>query len=59
MKTPKAELRLDNAANIYPASLTKHYASLFRLHMVFVEDIDVEIMNHALENVSWRIPTFR
>lgn len=59
MKTPKAELRLDNAANIYPASLTKHYASLFRLHMVFVEDIDIEIMNRALENVSWRIPTFR
>ena len=59
MKTPKKELRLDNAANIYPASLTKHYASLFRLHIGFTEDIDVEVMNHALENVSWRIPTFR
>lgn len=59
MKTPKAELRLDNAANIYPASLTKHYASLFRMHISFDEDIDVPLMNHALENVSWRIPTFR
>lgn len=59
MKIPKAELRLDNAANIYPASLTKHYASLFRLHLIFAENIDTEIMNHALENVSLRIPTFR
>ncbi len=52
-------MRLDNAANIYPASLTKHYASLYRLGVRLRDDVDVPLLNCALESVSRRIPTFR
>ena len=53
------KLRLDNAANIYPASMTKHYSSLYRMRVTFTENIDKDILGQALERVSDRIPTFR
>ena len=59
MKTLESRLRLDNAANIYPASLTKHYCTLFRLRVTFTEDIDRALLSKALWRVSQRIPTFR
>lgn len=52
-------IRLDNAANIYPASLSKHYASLYRMRMTLTEIVDVPTLQHALERVSERIPSFR
>ena len=35
-----AKLRLDNAANIYPASMSKHYCSLYRMKVTLTENID-------------------
>ncbi len=54
-----ARMRIDNAANIYPASLSKHYASLYRMSVTLTETVDPVILQHALETVSDRIPTFR
>ena len=54
-----ARLRLDNAANIYPASMSKHYSSLYRMKVTLVDDIDTDILQTALLHVSERIPTFR
>lgn len=52
-------LRLDNAANIYPASLSKHYSSLYRLSVTLDAPVDGMLLQQALETVSRRIPTFR
>ena len=57
--TIPATLRLDNAANIYPASMSKHYSSLYRMKVTFTESIDTTILQEALLCVSERIPTFR
>lgn len=54
-----ATLRLDNAANIYPASMSKHYTSLYRMKVTLTEEIDVTLLQAALFRVSERIPTFR
>ena len=52
-------MRIDNAANIYPAALTKKYASLFRMSVTLTEPVDVRLLQEALETVSERMPTFR
>ena len=52
-------LRLDNAANIYPASMSKEYCSLYRIVITMTENIDVTLLQAALETVAERIPTFR
>ena len=54
-----ARMRIDNAANIYPASLSKHYASLYRMSVTLTEPVDITVLQQALETVSERIPTFR
>ena len=54
-----ATLRLDNAANIYPASMSKHYSSLYRMKVSLTDPIDISILQEALLSVSERIPTFR
>lgn len=54
-----AILRLDNAANIYPASMSKHYSSLYRMKVTLTEPVDSIILQEALVCVSERIPTFR
>ena len=54
-----ARLRLDNAANIYPASMSKEYCSLYRMLVTMVENIDVTTLQEALTTVAERIPTFR
>lgn len=53
------KLRLDNAANIYPASMSKHYCSLYRMKVTLKDDIDPDILQKALLAASERIPTFR
>ncbi|MCR4843681.1 MAG: hypothetical protein K5843_01675 [Bacteroidales bacterium] len=57
--TIPARLRLDNAANIYPASMSKHYSSLYRMKVSLVDPVDTDILQAALLRVSERIPTFR
>ena len=54
-----ARMRIDNAANINPASLSKHYASLYRMSVTLTEPVDIVVLQQALELVSERIPTFR
>ena len=54
-----ARMRIDNAANIYPASLSKRYASLYRMSVTLCEPVDTNCLQQALETVSLRIPTFR
>ena len=54
-----ARMRIDNAANIYPASLSKHYASLYRMSITLSEPVDLAVLRQALVTVSERIPTFR
>ena len=54
-----ARMRIDNAANIYPASLSKHYASLYRMSVSLTEPVDLTVLQQALLTVSERIPTFR
>ena len=53
------QLRLDNAANIYPASLSKTYSSQYRMSVTLSESVDADCLQRALETVSERIPTFR
>ena len=53
------KLQLDNAANIYPASMSKHYSSLYRVSVTLKEAVDADILQTALNHVSERIPTFR
>ena len=57
--TIPARLRLDNAANIYPASMSKHYSSLYRMKVTLTDPVDTDILQTALLHVSERIPTFR
>ena len=52
-------MRIDNAANIYPASLSKYYASLYRIFVTLSEHVDPVLLQQALETVTERIPTFR
>lgn len=54
-----ARLKLDNAANIYPASMSKNYCSLYRMQITMIENIDVTFLQEALEIVSFRLPIFR
>ena len=51
-------MRLDNASNIYPASLTKRYASLFRQSVTLSEPVNVNYLQQALNNTVKRIPSF-
>lgn len=54
-----AQMRLDNAANIYPASMSRRYTSLYRISLSLKEPVEPEVLQQALERVSERIPTFR
>ncbi|MDD3995243.1 MAG: alcohol acetyltransferase [Bacilli bacterium] len=51
-------MRLDNAATIYPYTITKKYAATFRLSITLNEKIDVIILKKALKKVLKRIPSF-
>ncbi|MBQ9400494.1 MAG: hypothetical protein IJU27_07640 [Bacteroidales bacterium] len=50
-------LRLDNASLIYPASLSKKYASLYRMSVTLSEPVDTDILQKALDATVKRIPT--
>ncbi len=51
-------MRLDNASNIYPAALTKRYASIFRMSVILTETINLNILQQALNTTVQRIPLF-
>ncbi|MBP5684341.1 MAG: hypothetical protein J6X02_03695 [Bacilli bacterium] len=54
----KKWMRLDNAALIYPPSVKKKYAMMFRLTISFKDKIDKDILAEALRNTLVRLPSF-
>ena len=57
-KTPNW-LKLDNAATIYPSTLSRKYAAMFRVSMTLKDKIDKDILQWALNNAIDRFPTFK
>ena len=51
-------IKLDNAAIIYPSTLSRKYAAMFRMTIALKERIDISILNKALNNVIVRFPSF-
>ena len=51
-------MKLDNAAIIYPTTLSRNYAVMFRTSVTFTENIDPIVLEQALENVLPRFPSF-
>ncbi|MBQ3021477.1 MAG: hypothetical protein IJD92_04575 [Bacilli bacterium] len=51
-------IKLDNAATIYPSTLTRKYASMFRVSVTLKEQVDELILNKALKIILKRFPTF-
>ena len=49
--------KLDNAAKIYPAARRKNWSNLFRQSVTLHEDVDVPVLQSALEPVVKRFPT--
>ena len=45
-------LRLDNAANIYPASMSKDYSSLYRMSVTLKEPVDIVFSEELTESKS-------
>ena len=39
-------IKLDTAATIYPSTLTKRYASMFRMTISLTESVDKEILKN-------------
>lgn len=54
----KLRMRLDNASNIYPASLGKRHAAIFRLSVTLSESVNLNYLQQALDNTIERIPTY-
>jgi len=51
-------LKLDNAALIYPATLSRKQAAMFRLTVTLNDKVDIDILSKAIENIMPRFPTF-
>ena len=52
-------LKLDNAATIYPSTISRKYICMFRLTISLTENIDNDILLKALKNILERFPTFK
>jgi len=51
-------IRLNNAATIYPAAMSKRWKAVFRLSATLKEPVDEEILAQALARTVRRIPSF-
>lgn len=49
---------LDNAAKVYPSQASRKWNMVFRISCVLKDDIDVEIMQKALDDMVERFPSF-
>lgn len=49
--------KLDNAAKIYPASHNRYWSNLFRMSATLYEDVDIKILEQAVENTIPRFPS--
>ena len=50
-------MKLDNAAKIYPAALGRNWSNVFRLSATLTEEIDVEVLQSALDVTVRRFPS--
>lgn len=50
--------RLDNAALIFPAVMHRHWSNAFRVSVTLSEPIDLLALEHALQEMRYRFPTF-
>ncbi|MBQ9147942.1 MAG: alpha/beta hydrolase [Oscillospiraceae bacterium] len=50
-------MRLDNAAKIYPASLSRKWSNVFRLSTTLTEPVDVPVLQRALDITVRRFPS--
>jgi NRPS condensation-like uncharacterized protein len=57
-KRPKGWLKLDNAAKIYPAAMSRNWTAIFRLSATLREAIDPGVLSQALASTLGRIPGF-
>lgn len=51
-------LKLDNAAKIYPAAMSRKWTAIFRLSCELTEPVEPRILQAALENIRPRFPSF-
>ena len=57
MKKKLIWLKLDNAANIYPAARNRAWTNIFRLSVTFKDEIDCNVLQDALDAVVLRFPS--
>ena len=50
-------LRLDNAAKIYPAARSQNWSNVFRLSVTLKEEVDVAVLQSALDVTVRRFPS--
>lgn len=50
-------LKLDNAAKIYPAALSQNWSNVFRLSATLTEDVDIPVLQSALDVTVRRFPS--
>ena len=51
-------LKLDNAATIYPSTISRKYITMFRLTITLIDNIDNKVLYTAINNTLKRFPTF-
>ncbi|NLZ89363.1 MAG: hypothetical protein GX916_07665, partial [Clostridiales bacterium] len=51
-------LKLDNAAKIYPAVMSRKWMALYRISVTLKDDIDEALLAKALASTLKRIPFF-
>lgn len=56
---PPQWMKLDHSANVYPATLSRHLAAMFRLSVTLNEAVDPSCLQTALEQTIRRIPSFQ
>ena len=57
-RTAPSWMRLDNAATIYPANMTRQFSVMFRFSAALTEEVDPVLLDRALKNVLRRMPSF-
>ena len=50
-------MRLDNAAKIYPAARRQNWSSMFRMSVTLTEEVDVPVLQSALDVTVRRFPS--
>ena len=53
---PRKWMKLDNAAKIYPAAMSRSWNALFRVSAVLSEPVDPAVLQKALDRCMKRFP---